>query len=123
MSEQETRKEQSEGIYTALKSIKWKRTLLYACVIAFMGVTLDLMTTRIGLQLGFVESVVLGNRPELEYPVALGAVVFMFFFSNWVIAKEKITGRFACIGRVFVYFVAMQTYIPVISNLMVLNGV
>lgn len=106
-----------------LKNIKWKRTLLYACVIAFMGVTLDLMTTRIGLQLGFVETVVLGNRPELEYPVALGVVVFMFFFSNWVIVKENITGRFACIGRIFVYVIAMQTYIPVINNLIVLSGV
>lgn len=80
---------------------------------------MDLLSTRIGLKLGYVETRLFGNNMLLEYSVFLGVILILqvlgiFFASHY--GKEW----FRKLGLVLAYSVAMLPFIAVIHNLNVL---
>ena len=100
-----------------MKIYRWLISIrLLPFLIAFISVTLDLLSTRIALKLGYVETRLFGNNILLSYSAYLGVVFVLQFLGNYL-ADRCGKQWLAKLGLILSYIMAMQPFIAVIHNL------
>ena len=82
--------------------------------VGFLGVYFDLLSTRVALELGCVESHPLGNIPPLEYGVFISVpLALQIIFSKLGVKPEH--------GRVLALIYALTPFVALLQNLYVLG--
>ena len=89
---------------------------------AFLGATLDLLSTWIGIAVfGFYETRPLGFNPLIEYPVMLG-VTFLIYKLAVYLSRASNSQRILKLGSFLALAFVLNTYYASIHNILVIVG-
>ena len=91
---------------------------LVLVILAILGVSIDLYTTKIGLSNGLTEMNPLGNRPFIYYPWMIGVVTLVFWYGDILLKsqQEPFKSKFSKIYVGSSVFVSLLPYFAVIWN-------
>lgn len=90
--------------------------------VSFLGVTLDLLTSTIGLKLGYAETRMFGNIAAVEYSVFLGFTLLAYVASEWLPMKVPSKRELIYfLGKGAMIVVALLPYYAVIHNILVMG--
>jgi len=94
-------------------------------IIAILGVTIDLFTTKVGLLKGLVELNPLGNMPLIYYPWMIGAATLIFWYGNFLMSTqvEPFKTKFKMVWLYSCLFVCFLPYLASVWNVIQISQV
>lgn len=103
--------------------MNWKKLcstgFLLPVFISFLGVTLDLFTTRVAIGLfGASETRPFGNNAIIEYSIFMGLTVLMFFVSEYFGSAST---QIYILNKTLMIGIMLLPYFAVLNNILVMG--